>query len=163
MSHVSHYEHCRHLSAKERLPIFLLQIFMSFRRKKIGMLMGKCAMSCPDGDRYHPGSRDEGNHNVVVTGDHRGGLDLRVRVLVRMVMGATRVAHSQRDFPAGDEVGRAKYHSVHQPVLHVPHRPGVPVDVVHLQVGHLPLLRRLGGRHADVRLLLRAGDKGRPH
>lgn len=71
----------------------LLASFMIFRGMKIGRLMGNCAM-CPDGDRHHPGNRDEGEHNVVVAGNHRGGVDLRVRVIVRMVVGATRVAHS---------------------------------------------------------------------
>ena len=67
--------------------------FMIFRGKKIGMLMEYCAL-CPDGDRHHSGNRDEGEYNVVDSGNHRGGVDLRVRVIVRMVVGATRVAHS---------------------------------------------------------------------
>ena len=96
-------------------------------------------------------------------GDHGGGDGVHVRVLLRVVVGPARVAHPQRDVPAGDAVGGAERHRVRQPALHLRHRAGVPLHALPPQVRHLRLLLRVGRRHVALRALLPARDQEHPH
>jgi hypothetical protein len=114
------------------------------------------------------GGRDFGDefarkHDVVGAGVVSGGVHMRVRIVVRVVVGAAGVVDTQRDIPARDEVGGAGHHGVDQHAVHVSDSAGVPGHAVCVQVGHFPLLRRVGGDHALFHLLLHPGDQGRAH
>lgn len=115
------------------------------------------------GGGHNSGDGAAQQHYVDGAGVGCGGADLRVRVIVRVVVGAAGVADSQRDLPAGDAVGGAGHHGVHQHAIHVPDSAVVPSHAVLFQVGHLPVLRRVGGGHVRFHALLHPGDQGRPH
>jgi hypothetical protein len=108
--------------------------------------------------------RDEWRGGDLAAVRHRRGvLHLRVRVGVRVVVGPAGVAGAERDLPAGDPVGGAERGGGVQHDLHLRHRAGLPHAALPPQVRPLLLLRRMGGGHDALRLLLPAGDQGDPH
>lgn len=71
-----------------------------------------------------------------------------------MVVGPTRVAHSQRDIPAGDSVSGTECDRVHQHAFHVRDSAVVFVHAVHLQVGDILVLLGMGGTDVCLHNLL---------
>ncbi|WOL16918.1 hypothetical protein Cni_G25706 [Canna indica] len=93
----------------------------------------------------------------------RGGDGVHLRVVVRVVVGAARVADPQRDLPTGDAVGGAERDGVRQPALHLRHRAVLPLHALPPQVCHLRLLLSVGAGDVGVRALLPSGDQERAH
>ncbi|WVZ59665.1 hypothetical protein U9M48_009775, partial [Paspalum notatum var. saurae] len=94
---------------------------------------------------------------------HRGGVHLRLRRRLRLVVGPARRAGAERDLPAGDPAGGAGHQRGRQHALHLRRRAGVPPHALPPEVRPLLLLRRVGARHDALRRRLPAGDEGRAH
>ena len=95
--------------------------------------------------------------------NHPGHPHLFVCGRICMVVGWVRLAHPERGLPLGDAIRGPKHHGVREPALHIRHRAIVPHHAVSPPVWDFPLLLRVGGDHDGVRLLLPAGDQGRPN
>lgn len=88
-----------------------------------------------------------------------GDRDLRVRGVLRVVLGASRVAGAERDLPLGDEIGRSKHRRLRQHVLHSCNRPVLPRHAVSHEMGSLHPLRRIDRDHVLVHHLAATGDE----
>lgn len=95
--------------------------------------------------------------------DGGGGLHLRLRDRVRVLVGASRVACAKRDIPIGDKVGRTEHHGVREHALHVPGRAGLLSHALPHEVRAVHVLRLLCGVDDGLRLLLPAGDEEYTH
>ncbi|KAG0503643.1 hypothetical protein HPP92_003715 [Vanilla planifolia] len=89
-------------------------------------------------------------------------LHLRVRQRLRLVLGAVGMVGAQRDLPFGDPIGRAERHGGGEHGHHILGGTNLYDDALSSKVRALLLLQRLSRRHASLRLLLPAGNKGRP-
>ena len=83
------------------------------------------------GYRHHSRNLHEGGASVGAGASNSGGdAHLPLRRILRMVMGAARLAHTQRDLLLRHPIHRPKHDRVDQPLLHLPHRPVLLVHAV---------------------------------